>query len=73
MKGAEYMPEYHVGCGIAGIYAGILKADGQEWKSKSCVTTEALNAVAQYLLDNDKALRFSCCGKNYVLAVNEQE
>ena len=47
------MAEYHIGCGIAGIYAGTLKnqktKDGyQTWRNKSDVTEEAIAAVAQY-------------------------
>ena len=40
------MAEYHVGCGLAGIYAGTLK-NNNEWKNKSDVTDEALCAVDQ--------------------------
>ena len=43
------MAEYHVGCGIAGIYAGTVKANGEEWKDKSIVTDEAIRAVRDYL------------------------
>ena len=43
------MAQYHVGCGIAGIYAGTLKKSGDEWLNKNDVTTEAVNAVAQYM------------------------
>ena len=43
------MAEYHVGCGISGIYAGTLKKNGQEWLNKSCVTDEAIGAVADWL------------------------
>ena len=47
------MAEYHVGCGIAGIYAGTLnpkRKDGyQTWKNKSDVTEEAISCVMQYL------------------------
>lgn len=49
MQKGERMAEYHVGCGLAGIYAGILKKNGKEWLHKSNVTREALSAVAQYL------------------------
>lgn len=35
------MAEYHVGCGIAGIYAGTLNKQGTEWLNKSEVTEEA--------------------------------
>lgn len=49
---------YNVGCGLFGIYAGILKKSGDEWKSKSDVTDEAITAVCNYMLmkkeiDND--------------------
>ena len=43
------MAQYHVGCGIAGIYAGTLKKSGDEWLNKSDVTNEAINSVAQYM------------------------
>ena len=43
------MAEYHVGCGIAGIYAGIMKPNGYEWKTQSDVTDEAISAVVTYL------------------------
>ena len=43
------MADYHVGCGIAGIYAGTLKKNGYEWLHKSNVTDEAIIAVAQYM------------------------
>ena len=36
------MAEYHVGCGLFGIYAGTLK-NPQEWRNKSEVTDEELN------------------------------
>ena len=43
------MAEYHVGCGLFGIYAGTLKPNGKEWRNKSDVTNEAINAVVQYM------------------------
>lgn len=47
------MAEYHVGCGITGIYAGTLnpktKNGYQTWRNKSDVTEDAISAVAQYL------------------------
>ena len=43
------MPEYHVSCGLDEIYAGILKKNRAEWKTKSPVTNEAINAVRDYL------------------------
>lgn len=47
------MADYHVGCGLAGIYAGTLmpKKDGkpQMWRNKSDVTDEAICAVRDHL------------------------
>ncbi len=43
------MAEYHVGCGLTGIYAGTLNKSGTAWRTKSKVTNEALNAVAEYM------------------------
>lgn len=43
------MTKYHVGCGMAAIYAGTIKKPG-EWKTKSPVTDEALRAVAEYMM-----------------------
>ena len=51
------MVEYHVGCGAFGIYAGILNKNKTMWKNKSEVTNEALDAVAQYLLQENKKRR----------------
>lgn len=52
------MAEYHVGCGMFGIYAGTLMPNKKEWKNKSQVTDEAIEAVRDYLFDefikNDK-------------------
>ena len=64
------MAEYHVGCGTFGIYAGILK-NKTTWKDKSEVTREALSASAQYMLVNEKELRFGYKGKRYVMRVEE--
>lgn len=44
------MADYHVGCGIAGIYAGTVKKNGIEWQNKSLVTDEAIDAVRDYLM-----------------------
>lgn len=44
------MAEYHVGCGIAGIYAGVLK-NKEEWKDKTECTDEAIVAVRDYMVD----------------------
>lgn len=43
------MAEYHVGCGLAGIYAGVLKKNGEEWLHRSEVTKEAINAVIGHM------------------------
>ena len=43
------MAEYHVGCGLAGIYAGTLKKNGKEWLHKSDVTDEAIISVIQHM------------------------
>ena len=49
------MAEYHVGCGLAGIYAGTLKPKKKdEWQNKSLVTDEAVDAVRDYLFLNMK-------------------
>lgn len=65
------MTEYHVGCGAFGIYAGILNKNKTMWKNKSDVTNEALDAVAQYLLQEDMALYFDYKDKKYCLKVEE--
>lgn len=49
------MAEYHVGCGLAGIYAGTLNKQGTEWLNKSEVTEEARQAVIQYEKDRLKS------------------
>ena len=64
------MAEYHVGCGLFGIYAGTLK-NHNEWRNKSEVTSEALDSVAQYLLTNHKELRFTHDDVRYVMRVEE--
>lgn len=43
------MAEYHVGCGLSGIYAGTVKKNGYEWLNKSEVTKEAIIAVIGYM------------------------
>ena len=66
------MAEYHVGCGIAGIYAGTLNKKGDRWINKTDVTDEAISAVAQYLLEHEEALKFDYQGKHYRLAVTQE-
>lgn len=43
------MADYHVGCGLAGIYAGVLKKNGEEWLHRSEVTNEAIDAVIGHM------------------------
>lgn len=62
------MDEYRVGCGAFGIYAGTLNSRNQSlWKNKSDVTDEAVCAVAQYLLQENKTMTFKYEGKQYQL------
>ena len=63
------MTKYHVGCGIAGIYAGLLNKDQNSWKNKTDATDEAVSAVAQYLLFNKKEFQFKHNGHDYTLKV----
>ena len=65
------MANYHVECGILGIYAGTLNKKGTMWLHKSDVTNEAFNAVAQYCLEHNEAMNFNYKGKRYRLAVTE--
>ena len=65
------MTEYHVGCGMLGIYAGTLSKKGSMWLHKSDVTNEAFNAVAQYCLEHNEVMNFDYKGKRYRLAVTE--
>lgn len=65
------MAEYHVGCGITGIFAGTLNKKSNMWLHKQDVTNEAFNAVAQYCLEHDVAMNFNYKGKRYKLAVTE--
>lgn len=65
------MAQYHVGCGAFGIYTGTLKPNGAEWRNKSRVTDEAIDAVAQHLLQENKAMEFTYKDKRYRLAVTE--
>lgn len=51
------MAEYHVGCGLAGIYAGTVNKGGETWRNKSNVTDEALAAVATYLKEEAAAAK----------------
>ena len=64
------MAEYHVGCGAFGIYAGTLNNKNKTlWQNKSEVTNEAILAVAQYLLENEKKATFTYKNIRYAMAV----
>lgn len=66
------MDEYHVGCGAFAIYAGTLNRRNKNlWQNKSDVTNEATAAVAQYLLQENKTMRFEYKGKKYRLCAVE--
>ena len=65
------MANYHVGCGMFGIYAGTLNKKGDTWKEKTSVTNEALSAVAQYLLMEGKEFHFGFKDGEYVLKVEK--
>lgn len=67
------MANYHVGCGITGIFAGTLNKKGDMWVNKSDVTDEATAAVAQFLLEHEASMKFNYQGKRYRLAVEPQE
>jgi hypothetical protein len=66
------MAEYHVGCGITGIFAGTLNKKGDMWINKSDVTDEAIRAVAQYFIEHGEKMNFEYKGENYVLSVNRR-
>ena len=53
------MSEYHVSCGMFGIYAGTVKKNGTEWKDKTRVTDEAIEAVRDWLRKVQK-WKFDC-------------
>jgi len=61
--------EYHVGCGMFRIYAGTLNKDKTMWRNKTDVTDEACEAVAQFLVDNRKAMDFDYNGKRYRMSI----
>lgn len=65
------MAEYHVGCGLSGIYAGTLTKGGIIWLNKSIVTVEALSAAAQYLIEQGVYYEFERRGKKYRMTVKE--
>jgi hypothetical protein len=63
------MPDYHVGCDAFGIYAGKISKIKKLWLSKSEVTNEALCAVAEYLMQENKEFRFENGEKWFKLCV----
>ena len=63
------MANYHVGCGIAGIYAGILNKKGDMWINKSDVTQEVLNCAFEYLYSNEKEIKATIDGKRYAMRI----
>ncbi len=65
------MTNYHVGCGITGIFAGTLNKKGDMWINKSDVTDEAFRAVAQYCVEHNVTMKFDMGGKKYRLEVKE--
>ncbi len=67
------MANYHVGCGITGIFAGTINKTSTMWVNKSDVTDEAISAVAQFLLEHEEVLEFNYQGKRYRLAVTKIE
>jgi hypothetical protein len=67
------MAEYHVGCGITGIFAGTINKTNTMWVNKSDVTDEAISAVAQFLLEHEEVMEFNYHGKRYRLAVEPHE
>ena len=67
------MAEYHVGCGVFGIYAGTLNKKGDMWLRKSEVTHEAMSAVAGHMVMHDKQMSFYYKDEKYVLKVEKIE
>lgn len=65
------MAKYSIRCGLFGIYAGVLKPNGKEWKDKTDVTIDAMGAVAQHLIEHETAFKFKYKGKPMKLKVEE--
>lgn len=63
------MAEYHVGCGITGIFAGTVNKKGNMWINKSDVTQEVLNAAFDYLFVNEKEIKATVDGKSYAMRI----
>lgn len=47
------MAEYHIGCGITAIFAGTLNKNKTMWLTKSPCTDEAIEAVRDYIVQNE--------------------
>lgn len=47
------MAKYHIGCGITAIFAGTLNKNKTKWKAKSLCTDEAIEAVRDYIVQNE--------------------
>lgn len=47
------MAEYHIGCGITAIFAGTLNKNKTMWTAKSPCTDEAIEAVRDYIVQNE--------------------
>lgn len=67
------MAEYHVGCGLFGIYAGTLNKKGDMWINKSDVTGEVLDSAFQYLFTNEKVFIAKVKDKEYIMKIEEKE
>ena len=67
------MAEYHVGCGLFGIYAGTLNKKGDMWINKSDVTEEVLDSAFQYLFTNEKVFIAKVKDKEYIMKIDEKE
>lgn len=65
------MAQYHVGCECGAIYAGPYRKNKTDWRNKSNVTGEAINAVALYLAEYEQTVNFKYLGKWYRLSVTK--
>lgn len=66
------MAEYHVGCGVFGIYAGTLNSKNKNlWQNKTECTDEAIGAVRDYmvqeLLGGFECRKQNSCGYEWTL------
>ena len=67
----DSVAEYHIGCGLMEIYAGILNEKRDEWIDKSIVTDEAFKAVVQYCVDHLKTMSVKYNGNKYRVDVTK--